>query len=152
MRRIWRHKWLLMAATMVVFLSIGAAALAATAGTDAADDEIAACTGEDCGFGEGAFLAAAGIDIEALEECGVGPAVKKVLQEKREHWRILQAKLLQELREDMTPGDQALYDELVATAKDQREVLREAREELQETLKGLRDLAKKYLVEADTAD
>ena len=45
----------------------------------------------------------------------------------------------------MTDEDQALYDELVATVKEQREALQQARQDLRATLQQLRQLGEKYL-------
>ncbi len=45
----------------------------------------------------------------------------------------------------MTAEDQALYDQLMKTAEEQREALRQAREALKSTLQELRDLTDKYL-------
>jgi len=75
-------------------------------------------------------------------------ALRGDLRDKAEQWAQRHQELMDALREDMTPEDQALYDELVQTAKEQREALREARNDLVETLKQLRDLAGKYTDDA----
>jgi hypothetical protein len=140
MRRLcglWGHKWLVTVATVTIFLSIGAVAWAATG------DEPDVCAAGQVGAAVGPGLAAAGDDGSATAG-GPGAAIKKAIAEKRQQWLKKQAALMEELREDMTAADQALYDQLVATAKEQREALLEARQELTETLKQLRDLGKKY--------
>ena len=52
---------------------------------------------------------------------------------------------MEKLRESMSASDQALYDKLVETFKQQREALKEARKNLADTVKQLRDLRDKYL-------
>jgi uncharacterized coiled-coil DUF342 family protein len=52
---------------------------------------------------------------------------------------------MQRLRAEMSPADQGLYDQLVSTAKQQRDELRQAKQKLVDTLKQLRDLRDKYL-------
>jgi ABC-type transporter Mla subunit MlaD len=147
MGRLWRRKWLLIGATIVVFLSVGAVAWAATGGGD--DTSEVTVDDCDCGVAAGLALATAG----AGEEVGPGAAVREVMRERMQHLRGLKAKLLEELREEMTAADQALYDQLTATLKEQREALQELRQQMKETLGQLRELGKKYLPpKADTAD
>ena len=145
MRRLWRRKWLLIAATVLVFLSVGAAAWAVTTGgTDGTEVS-------DYGVATGMLLAATGPG----DESGPGPGaiLRKAMRDKLQEVRFMKSKLLEELREEMTPADQALYDQLMATLEQQREALRKAREELKGTLEQLRDLGKKYLHPgADTTD
>lgn len=142
MKRIWRHKWLLIVATAVIFLSVGAVAWA-TVGNDC-DKSCADCPGTATDV-----VFATGNDDGALAESeGPGTAVRKAFLEKREQFRRLQARLMEELREDMTPADQALYDQLKATLKERMEALQEARESVKETLGELRELGKKYLEDA----
>ena len=150
MERLWRRKWLLIGATIVVFLSVGAVAWAATGG----GDDTSEVTVDDCDCGVAAGLAlAAGAGDELGPNGGVGPAVREAMRERMQQLRGLKAKLLEELREEMTTADQALYDQLTATLKEQREALQELRQEMKETLGQLRELGKKYLPpKADTAD
>jgi hypothetical protein len=135
---MWKRKWLIMVATLAVFLSVGAVAWAATgeapatapavaAGTEGTVTDMAACK-DDCGE--------AGRPVAAL---------RKAFVERREQWVGRHKQLMDALRDDMTPEDRALYDQLVETAEQQRQALQEARSDLTGTLKQLRDLADKYL-------
>lgn len=140
MKRLWRHKWLAMAAAVAIFLSVGAVAWAAVD-----KDPATAPTATALGTGEGSslLLASSGEEGSSLEAAGAG--MKKAARERIEQLRKMRAALMEKLREDMTPADQALYDQLTATAKTQREALQKAREALAGTIKQLRDLGRKYL-------
>jgi len=149
--RMWRRRWLVVVGTMAIFLSVGAAAWAATG--DGAEN--AAPGPAALALGDGVALAladAAGTDQVALAAVGKpGPEFREALKEKREQ-RIKRIEALMKLvREKMTPEDQAAYDRLVQTAKDQRAALQQAKENLGTTLKDLRDLTDKYIgVESST--
>ncbi len=71
----------------------------------------------------------------------------KQWQERAGDWQSF----LQELREKMTPADQAQFDQLMEQLKSQREALTKARQDLGETLKKLRDLVEKYLEQSPSA-
>ena len=140
MKRIWRHKWWVIAATLVIFLSIGAAAWAASS------DDPGVCPAGEAGTADCVALAAAG----AGDESQAGPgsrlgAARRMLQENRQRIHRLQGALLEELREDMTAADQALYDQLMTALDQQREALEQARQDIRDTVEKLRDLGKKYL-------
>ena len=62
------------------------------------------------------------------------------LQQRLEQLRQRWAKA----RSTMSPGDQATFDQLLQSAKDQRQALKDARQNLVQTLKQMRDLVKKY--------
>ncbi|OFW57511.1 MAG: hypothetical protein A2133_01930 [Actinobacteria bacterium RBG_16_64_13] len=141
MKRIWKRKWLVIVATAAVFLSLGAVAWAAT-GDDPATDPSATIVAAADTTG-GALTAVA--EDDTATATGPGAAIKKAVREKKQQWLKRQAALMQLLRDDMTPADQALYDQLVAEAKQKREALQEARQDLNQTMKQLRDLAHKYL-------
>ena len=142
--QMWRRKWLVAVGTMVVFLSIGAAAWAAAGdgtqltGPEAASQGAAGAVpalAETSGTGQATLAATA----------GPGGAAREALKEKRElKMKHLQG-LMKLVREKMTPEDQATYDGLVQTAKDQREALQQARQALGKTLKEIRELTKKYI-------
>jgi hypothetical protein len=141
---------------VAIFLSIGAVAWAAAGGDDpaasaattattattsatAAADELPAgaesfIAGLTQGFGDGS-----GTPAEKAA------AAAKVMKQRGEKWLQRQAALMNKLREDMSPDDQALYDKLVAAFKQQRDALKQARQNLAETVKQLRGLRDKYL-------
>jgi hypothetical protein len=146
MRSIWRHKWVVVIGALVVFLSVGAAAWAATDEDETSRDTVLNVTDD-----VEASLTTAAADTEATAE-GRSAALRQRLKEKRDQWLKRQAALMEHLRDDMSAEDQEKYDELVETVKEQRAALREAREELTGTLKELRELANKYLdVDGDNA-
>lgn len=129
MRSIWKQKWLVVIGAVTIFLSIGAVAWAATDSQPATDGvSLSTATGDIAGLGQGS----AADRREAAKE----------RREQRLEW---QQQLMQLLRGEMTPADQAQYDQLVAAAQDKREALKEAREDLADTLKQLREFTNKYL-------
>ncbi len=124
MKHLWKRKWLLMALTLAIFLSVGAVAWAAgNGGSPAVSDEQQILT--------------AAVRSER--------PTREALKEKREQWIERHKALMELVREEMTPEDQAAYDQLVQTAKEQREALAQAREALKATLVDLRELTDKYL-------
>ena len=140
MKRIWRHKWWVMAATLVIFLSIGAAAWAASS------DDPGVCPAAGEGTADCVALAAAGTGGEG--QAGSGSrlgAARSMLQGNRQRMHRLQAALLDELSEDMTPADKALYEQLMTTLDQQRAALEQARQDVRDTVEKLRELGKKYL-------
>jgi hypothetical protein len=129
MTRIWKQKWLVVIGAMTIFLSVGAVAWAATDSQPAtAGVSLSTVTGDGTGLSQGS----------AADR-------RQAAKERREQRLERQQQLMQLLRGEMTPADQAAYDQLVAAAKEKRDVLQEAREDLATTLKQLRELTNKYL-------
>jgi ABC-type transporter Mla subunit MlaD len=143
-KRIWRHKWWVVIATVVVFLSIGAVAWAATGSDESSGSTATALATDDTGPADvyAAVGSATGLSVDEVK------ARIENLRQKGERFLQRQAALMDKLREQMSQADQELHDKLVAAAKDQREALKEARQNLAETLKQLRELRNKYLDEA----
>ena len=139
MRRLWKQKWLVVLGALTMFLSIGAAAWAISDDGSAAGNGpgTAECTGVEC-----SDCTQAGPQQQGE---GPGAELRERLKERREQRLERYKALVESLRDDMTPADQALYDQLVQEAKDKQEALREAREDLADTLKELRTLTDKYL-------
>jgi hypothetical protein len=140
--RIWSRKWLITATALALFLSVGAVAWAAAGdGTQASDPSV----GSQVVAG-GAVLALAGADEQLLTAAKTpDPQAKEALKAKREQ-RIKRIEALMKLvRDTMSPADQAAYDQLVQTAKDQRTALQQARVDLNQTVKDLRELTNKYV-------
>lgn len=164
MKRLWKRKWLVIPLALVIFLSVGAVAWAATSG-GSSDQELCATEGAGKPFafvslgGNGEDIVRGDADLkEALKEAGAtvreamkdaGARLRKAIKAAREHWREERADKMESLRDEMTPGDRALYDDLVEKLQDQQEELREVREELKETLGELRELCEKYLTDED---
>jgi alpha-L-fucosidase len=147
MKTIWRKKWLVLVAAVALFLSIGAVAWAAAGDDDqAVSSTTTAATGE---LPAGAESLIAGL-TEGLGDGTGTPAEKaaaaaKVMKQRGQKWLQRQAALMEKLRGEMSADDQALYDKLVETFKQQREALKEARQNLAETVKQLHGLRDKYL-------
>lgn len=158
MKKLWQRKWLVVAVAAVVFLSVGAVAWATTNGspvsdtnqsvvaddTDVSGTTAAGAIEQECGSDCSGGVCAQG-DCDCDQTARPGAALRKAFREKADQWAKRHEKLMEALRDDMTPADQALYDQLVQKAKEQREALQQAREDLAGTLKQLRDLADKYL-------
>lgn len=137
MKRIWKHKWLVIAGSAAIFLSIAAVAWAAS-GNDTATGGSTAVVAADSGSTVTSVAGDAGAQATVAK-------LKDALKQRMGQFMKRQEALLQQLRAKMSPGDQALLDQLVAKAKDQRDALRQARQNLADTLKQLRDLRNKYL-------
>lgn len=129
MRRIWKQKWLVVIGAVTIFLSIGAVAWAVT-GSQPATGGVSLSTAANDGTGSGQ---------------GVAANRRQAAKERREQRFERQQQLMQLLRGEMTSADQASYDQLVAAAKEKRDALQEARQDLADTLKQLRELTNKYL-------
>ena len=140
MKSIWRKKWLVAVVAVAIFLSVGAVAWAATGDDAAATGEASATT---------ASSLVAGLAQSLGDGSGTPPeraaAAAKTLRQRGEKWLQRQAAIMEKLRGSMSASDQALYDTLVETFKQQREALKEARKNLADTTKQLRDLRDKYL-------
>lgn len=129
MRTIWKQKWLVVIGAVTIFLSMGAVAWAATGSQPAT---------------AGVSLSTATSDGTALGQ-GPGAERRQAAKERREQRLERRQQLMQLLRGEMTPADQAAYDQLVAAVQEKRDALQEAREDLADTLKQMRELTNKYL-------
>ena len=141
MKRMWKHKWVVGGVALVIFLSIGTAAWAATGGgngngavTGVAQTNVCAATIAATATGQ-----TSGSDTSAL---GTRRAAMK---ERMAQLGKRQQALLDLLRDKMSAADQAKYDQLVQQAKDQRTALQKARTDLTSTMKDLRALTQKYI-------
>ena len=152
MKRLWKHKWLVVPVALVVFLSVGAVAWATTTGGSDESDLVAenantlvatAAVGDDeavvCPMGDGVR--------QGIREAGAG--MRKAMAAARDKWRENRAEKMEALRSEMTSADQALYDGLQAQLEEKKAALQEAREDLRETADQLRELCKKYLTDED---
>lgn len=136
MKRIWKYKWVVVGAALVVFLSVGTVAWAA--GNDGGPATAPA--------NAAATLAATGsTNAPDGDVPGALQGRRGALRERRTQFVDRQQALLDLLRDKMSPEDQATYDRLAQQAKDQRAALEKARTDLGSTLKDLRDLTQKYI-------
>jgi parvulin-like peptidyl-prolyl isomerase len=144
MKRLWMHKWLVVIGAAVIFLSVGAAAFAATYGgtVSSGSDSAATMVAQNAaGPGAGAALA----QRSAVER-------KQAMRERVAERLERQKARLERLRDDMSAADQNKLDELVERIEDQQAELKKARQELAATLKQLRELVKKYLPASDSTN
>jgi hypothetical protein len=134
MKRIWRHKWIVIPCAAVIVLAAGAVGAVAVAGP-----------GDSGSSAEMASLVT-GSTVQAAGDLGATQAVQELgrlrgkLHERLERIK----KRWAEARAMMSPADQAAFDQFQEKATGQREALREARKDLAETLKQMRDLVQKY--------
>ncbi len=144
MKRLASHRWLLVLGVLVVVLSLGAVAC----GSSSEDTAVA-----ERGQGQNELLRA-----ERNAEGRVAPGERPDIMQRREAAKDrleVQAErreaLVDNLRADMSPEDQELFDQLKADIKEYRDALETNRQELADTLKQLRELTDKYLDSNDTA-
>lgn len=150
MKRLWRRKWLVIPVALIIFLSVGAVAWATTGG-DAADEVGSIAAGKATLITSASAGDETGAKVrESVREAAAG--LRKAMQAAREHWREKRADRvakMEALREEMTPEDEALYDALLDKLEGQRAELKELKEDIKETLDGLRELHRKYLTNED---
>jgi hypothetical protein len=137
MSHVWKRKWFAVPIAAIIVLGAGAVGAVAVAGPGGGGSEIALAE------------PVAGTTVQANGEAAVGET--RGLNRIERRWAALHERLERikqrwlDARARMTPADQAAFDQLQEKAEVQREALREAREDLAETLKEMRALVKKYL-------
>jgi hypothetical protein len=135
---MWRHKWVVVGVSLVIFLSLGTVAWAAAG--NGSDQSSTGAAGAPNGVCLGLATGEVDGDVAATLD-----TMRKKMGERRDQFIQRQETLLNLLRDKMSAADQATYDELVQQAKDQRAALEKARTDLQTTMKDLRDLTQKYI-------
>jgi hypothetical protein len=130
MSRIWRHKWVIVVSALVMALTLGTVAWAA-------------------GSGQGGSTAASAAVTTATGSTATTVAaqttpLRDLISQRIERVRLKDQALIRLARGKMSSADKATLDQLLATAKGQRAVLRQARQDLGQTLKSIRDLVGKY--------
>jgi hypothetical protein len=140
MKRLWARKWLVAVGAVVIFLSVGAVAWAATGDDENGWDH--ALNAASSGLEYAAGLA--GAQTASTDGTTVQDR-RQARQERREERVERQQALLEHLRDDMSAADQETDDQLMGTIDEQRQALQEARQELAGTLKELRQLVDKYV-------
>ncbi len=140
MKRIWKHKWVVGGVALVIFLSIGTAAWAAT-GNGGSNP---AATGVASANASAARVVAAANGQNSGTDSALG-ARRAALKERAAQFGKRQQALLNLVRDKMAPADQAKYDQLVQQIKAQKTALQKARTDLQSSVKDLRSLTQKYL-------
>jgi hypothetical protein len=137
MKSIWKRKWLVTIGALVIFLSIGAAAWAA------AEDNSPVAAGDTVQPAAGTATTVAAEQPD--QETGALQQLRQAAKDRWQQWLKHEGRLYQAVRNDMTPEDQARYDQLLQTVKDKRAALQEARKELSSAMKDLRELVDQYL-------
>ena len=135
MKSIWKHKWVVMPVTVAIIVAAGAVAAVALA---------------DPGNSDSAAPAQL-VTVTTAQPAGDAAQVAPALGQRRAKLQQRLEQRLEQLRErwarvrgTMTPEDQAAFDRLLGKAKDQRQALQQARQDLAETLKQVRALVQKY--------
>jgi vacuolar-type H+-ATPase subunit I/STV1 len=146
MKSIWGHKWVVVIGALVVLLSVGAIAWAATSEHETSWDTALDVTDD----AEASFMTVTDTGTQAGTD-GQGAGLRQRIKEKRDQWLKRQVALMEHLRDDMSAEDRGKYDELVEEIKEKRATLQEAREDLADTLKELRELTNEYLDVEDKA-
>lgn len=144
MKGVWKRKWMVIPVAVAALLAAGAVGAVALATPGSGDP------GRDSGEIVAAATVAATTDTTVAQ---VAPAAKELgkrkahIQERRERIKDRLERFKDrwvDARSRMTAEDQAAFDQLQDKAEGQREALRQAREDLAETLKQMRELARKY--------
>jgi hypothetical protein len=137
MRSIWKRKWVAIPVAVAIVLAIGAVGAVALA--DPGDDNTTADLGQ--------LTTATTLQPALGTQAAPGTQAGQALAERRARLQDRLERLKQrwtQAREKMTPQDQAAFDQLQQTAKDQRAALQKARQDLADTLKQMRALVQKY--------
>ena len=132
MRRLWKHKWLVVATAVLLVLALGTVAWAATGSpTDPtpAGATVTTVTGPTA--------------TTAVQ--GQHPLLRERIKQLLEKIKARDQAVVKAARAKMTPADQATLDRLIAKAKDQQAALQQARQNLGQTRKDIRSLVGEYV-------
>jgi hypothetical protein len=147
MRSIWKRKWIIAPVAVAIILAIGAVGAVALAGPG---DQNATVSGQTLTNATGIAPTVATVGVQSTGSTLPGQALREArrarlqqrLEQLKQRWTQARAK--------MTPADQAAFDQLTQTAKDQRTALQKARADLKSTLKQMRGLVQKYRPQSTT--
>ena len=131
MKRLWKHKWLIVASAIVLVLVLGTVAWATTGGSGtptAVNSIVTTVTGSTA----------------TTTVAGQSTSLRERIKQRIEKIRARDQALVKAARAKMTPADQATLDQLTVKAQDQQAVLKQARQDLGQTLKDIRALVGKY--------
>ena len=132
MRSIWKRKWIVMPVAVAIILAAGAVGAVALAGPGGSES-----TAVPVQLVTATTAQTTGDTAAAAQALGQRRAkLQERLEKLKERWAQARAK--------MTPQDQTAFDQLLGKAKDQREALKQARQDLGGTLKQMRALVQKY--------
>jgi hypothetical protein len=140
MSSIWKHKWIVMPVAVAIIMAAGAVGAVALADPGSGD-----ATASPAQLVTATTAPATGDTTPAVQALGQrGAKVQERLQQIKKRWA--------EARSKMSPTDQAAFDQLLQTAKGQRETLRQDRQDLAGTLKQMRALVQKYPATTTTTE
>jgi hypothetical protein len=137
MKKLRSLKWLIVAGALTMVVGLGVAACDSSDGDQGAARENGTSVSQQqagANMGNGRMM--------AQRPAGQG---QQAMQDRREARAERQRALADNVRDEMSTEDQALYDQLTAALKQQRTAAQEARQKLAGTLKELRALVDKYL-------
>jgi hypothetical protein len=141
MQSIWKRKWVIAALAMGIILAVGAVGAVAVAGpgdeTVALAEQTTVTTAVQTPAGDPPGPALLGNCRDRIRG-----RVQDRIERIKERWT--------DTRENMSPEDQAAFDQLTQKAKDQRAQLEKDAQALRETLGQMRDLVQKYRPQATT--
>jgi hypothetical protein len=132
MKSIWKRKWVVIPVAVAIILAAGAVGAVALA--DPGSNDSTAASAQLVTATTAQTTSDAAVATQALAQRRA--KVQERLEQLRKRWAEARAK--------MTPADQAAFDQLREKAKDQRQTLRQARQDLGGTLKQMRALVQKY--------
>ena len=145
-RAIMRHKWIIPVAALVLVLTIGAGAWAATDNGDQSSERTTPSSGSE--FGDRAYCAPETYQGGMRSRPGGCFRDDQVPDGTREDFRQRAQDRLESftdsVRDKMSAEDQQRLDTLLQQLEQQRQAMREAADNARETMQQLRDLMDKY--------
>jgi hypothetical protein len=132
MKSIWKRKWVVIPVAVAIILAAGAVGAVALA--DPGSNDSTAASAQLVTATTAQATSDTAVATQALAQRRA--KVQERLEQLKKRWAEARAK--------MTPADQAAFDQLREKAKDQRQALRQARQDLGGTLKQMRALVQKY--------
>jgi hypothetical protein len=163
-----RHKWVIPVAALVLAISLGAVAFAATGNPSAGTGADGSAVTEPAAGPDTSMAAQAGLTARGLkgvlqkfkgELQGLTPGtqefrdkVKELRSAARDKRQERLDAITQLVRDKMTPAEQQQLDALLEQSEAQRGALQKARQDLAETMKQLRQLMDEYLAPGQGLD
>ncbi len=146
-RNIVRHKWVVPVAALILVLSIGAGAWAATDSTDSSTQSAQDATEADCGVDEGMR----GIRGHMRGPFGDRAAGEGQRDEMRANMQERLESYVDSLRSKLSAEEQQQLDTLLEQLKTKREALDRAADDMRQTVEELRDLLAPYRTNSNDA-
>ena len=147
MKWMWKRKWIVLPLAVAIILAAGAVGAVALASPGAGGSTAGAVSAGATTVTTGSAGAPAAGDLGDLSGLAGRLGERKAkLQQRLENLKQRWAAA----RATMSPQDQAAFDQSLQKAKDQRDTLKQDRQDLLQTLKSMRDLVKKYQPAATT--